>query len=227
MNLATTLRNMNTGEGNVWDNRQFIVMSYYNIAQKYKIGLNAIMSEYGCEDILEKCSGLIFSGSGEPLNMEHCTGPESNIDAVKKDSPLNTKLMEHCLSHGKPIFGICRGVQTINVLLGGTLTDIGDPEEHHNHEKHNHLIDIKEGSFVHEAFGCTERLINSYHGRCIDKLAPGLEAVAWSKDGIIEAVQSKDKKIFATQWHPELSFEVYDDPDENKLIENFINLCRR
>ena len=227
MNIATTLRNMNTGEGNVWDNRQFIVMSYYNIAQRYRIGLNAIMSEYGCEDILEKCSGLIFSGSGEPLNMEHCTGLESNIDAVKKDSPLNTKLMEHCLSHGKPIFGICRGVQTINVLLGGTLTDIGDPEEHHNHENHNHMVKIKEGSFVHEAFGCTERLINSYHGRCIDKLAPGLEAVAWSKDGIIEAVESKDKKIFATQWHPELSFEVYDDPEENKLIENFINLCRR
>ena len=227
MNIATTLRNMNTGEGNVWDSRQFIVMSYYKIAQKYKIGLNAIMSEFGCEDICEKCAGLIFSGSGEPLDMTKCSGEVADPRKAMDGHTLDAKLLEHFISQGKPVFGICRGVQTINVFLGGTLTEIDDPEEHHNHEKHNHLIDIKEGSFVHDVFGCKERLINSYHGRCIDKLAPGLEAVAWSKDGIIEAVQSKDKKIFATQWHPELSFDVYDDPIENKLIENFINLCRR
>ena len=227
MNIATTLRYMNTGEGNVWDNRQFILMAYYNFAHKYKIGLNAIMSEYDYEDICEKCDGFILPGSGNIFNPAYYGEPEWETPAVIDEYALDSKLLEYFISHDKPVFGICRGIQSINVFFGGTLTEIGDPEEHHNHEKHRHMIKIKEGSFVHDVFGCTEKLINSYHGRCIDKLAPGLEAVAWSEDGIIEAVQSKDKKVFATQWHPELSFDVYEDPVENKFIENFINLCRR
>ena len=110
--------------------------------------------------------------------------------------------------------------------MGGSLKLVEDVDAHQNYEKSNHVIEIKEGSFVYDVFKTRETLINSYHSWAIDKLAPGLEAVAWTKDGIIEAVESKDKRIFATQWHPELSFEAFPNETENKFIENFINLCR-
>lgn len=67
--------------------------------------------------------------------------------------------------------------------------------------------------------------VNTYHGWEIGKLAPGLDVVAKSADGVIEAVECKEKKIFATQWHPEQSFHT-GDAIENKFIENFIECCK-
>ena len=104
------------------------------------------------------------------------------------------------MDHNKPIFGICGGLQAINVFMGGTLKKVEDVDAHQNYEKSNHIIDIKEGSFVHDVFKSKEALINSYHSWAIDKLAPGLEAVAWTKDGIIEAVESKEKRIFDAEF---------------------------
>ena len=83
-----------------------------------------------------------------------------------------------------------------------------------------HLTD---GEFL--AITSTEISVNSHHGWAIDRLAPNLRVVARSKkDNVIEAVEDKERRIFATQWHPELSYRM-GDPIEKKFFENFIRLC--
>ena len=66
--------------------------------------------------------------------------------------------------------------------------------------------------------------MNSYHNWEIGKLAPDLDAVAWTDDGVIEAVESKKLKVFATQWHPEVYMPL-DDHIEHRFFENFLKLC--
>ena len=227
MNFATLLRYVKLENNDVWDHRYYALNTYYIFAQKYKIGMNAIYNEYGFEDICEKCDGFFLPGSGTNINPEYYGKPPFETPDPVDEYALDSKLIEYFINHNKPIFGICGGLQAINVFMGGSLKKVADVDAHQNYEKSNHLIDIKEGSFVHDVFGAKEALINSYHSWCIDKLAPGLEAVAWTKDGVIEAVESKEKRIYATQWHPELSFEAFPNDTEQKFIENFINLCRR
>ena len=227
MNFATLLRYVKLENNDVWDHRYYALNTYYLFAEKYKVGMSAIYNEYDFEKICERCDGFFLPGSGTNINPEYYGKPPFETPEPVDEYALDSKLIEYFINHNKPIFIICGGLQAINVFMGGTLKRVDDVDAHQNYEKANHIIEIKEGSFVYDVFQSKEAHINSYHIWEIDKLAPGLEAVAWTKDGVIEAVENKEMRIYATQWHPELSFDVYEDPVENKFIENFINLCRR
>ncbi|MFC4424594.1 gamma-glutamyl-gamma-aminobutyrate hydrolase family protein [Deinococcus navajonensis] len=110
---------------------------------------------------------------------------------------------------GKPVFGICRGIQMINVLEGGTLhqhlpevagiwvdhTQLATPPAL------GHEVIFAPGSRLGEEHG-PRAFVNSYHHQAIDRLAPTLQAVAWAPDGLIEAVEGEG--LMAVQWHPEL-----------------------
>lgn len=227
MNFATLLRYVDMENKDIWDKRYYALNTYYIFAKKYKIGLNAIMSEYGFEDICERCAGLFLPGSGTNINPEYYgKSPFEDPDPVDEYA-LDAKIIDYFIKYNKPIFGICGGLQAINVFMGGSLKHVDNVDAHQNYEKSNHIIEIKEGSFVYDVFSAKEALVNSYHSWEIDRLAPELEAVAWTKDGVIEAIESKDSRIYATQWHPELSFEAFPNPTENKFIDNFIGVCRR
>ena len=168
------------------------------------ISFNTVMAEEG---LTEKQKTL--------LEVTGVMNPEYALDA---------KLMKYFYERNKPIFGICGGHQAINVFLGGTLKKVDDPVAHENGDEKRHIIDIKEGSFVHDVFGKTEAMVNCYHAWEIDDLAPDLDAVARTRDGVIEAIEWKEKNIYATQWHPEQSFHT-GDPIENKFFENFLKRC--
>jgi putative glutamine amidotransferase len=106
-----------------------------------------------------------------------------------------------------PIFGICRGLQIINVALGGSLIqDIPKDILDHNISFKNktkdrgHFVSIVKESKLHSLFK-EEIEVNSYHHQAIDRLADGLTICAVSSDGIIEAIEGEN--ILAVQWHPE------------------------
>ena len=80
-------------------------------------------------------------------------------------------------------------------------------------------------SFVYDVFGKTRAIVNCHHGLCIDRLAPVFRCVARSDDGEIEAIEWKEKNIFATQWHPEQTLHGAGDPMEHKFFENFLKRC--
>lgn len=238
MNLATLLRyNKMPGE-DVWADRYYIVDVHYRIARELGVGLNAIMNDHDLDGICHQCAGLLVPGSATHIDPSHYGQPPFDPPEPADEYALDAKLLRWFFDHGKPILGICGGLQAINVFLGGTLKKVPPCEKGHERKvptpyKNDQVVDypvhdilIEKGSFVYDVFGTERATVNSYHYWCIDRLAPGLQVAARSEDGVIEAVEWKERNIFATQWHPELSFDL-GDPIERKFMENFLNCCKQ
>ena len=179
--------------------------------------------------------GLLISG-GVEFNPKYY-GEEVNgsIDIDDKRDEMEFKLFKAYLDAGKPIFGICRGCQFINVALNGSLIQHIDCHERHTNGKF-HTVTAKEGSILHSLHG-KEFITNSYHHQAINKLGEGLKAVAWSENGkIIEGIEHESFPIFAVQWHPERmvnsAITYIDDAKkagavrEESLFNKFIDICK-
>lgn len=134
-----------------------------------------------------------------------------------------------------PILGVCRGMQVMNVALGGTLIqDINS--EMKNILQHNvdnskkdviaHKVNINKDSFLYNWLQTTELGVNSYHHQVIDKTASSLTVVARSKDQIIEAVEHKESERYVggVQWHPEM---MQSHEKMRHLFNGFIQECRK
>lgn len=237
MNLATLLRFVKVPGEDIWANRFYLVQAHLMMAREQGVGLNALVNDCDMAPICDQCAGLLVPGSATNIDPSYYGGAPFDPPEPADEYALDAKVMRYFLEQGKPIFGICGGLQAINVLLGGTLKKVPQVTEVHEQKRPMemlggevidypmHKIRIEKNSFVYDVFGAREATVNSYHFWCIDRLAPGLRAVARSEDGIIEAVEWKEKKIFATQWHPELSYLI-GDPVERKFFENFIRCCR-
>lgn len=157
------------------------------------------------------CDGFLFVGGpdiepwryGQGL-MEVC-GPQN----AQRDA-MEFKLLQAALAADKPVLGVCRGIQVLNAALGGTLyqdipSQYGEELPHRMEEPYNravHPLRVVEGTPLAELSALDG--VNSRHHQAILELAPGLEVMAYSGDGLIEAVRMPDKKfVWAVQWHPE------------------------
>jgi putative glutamine amidotransferase len=128
------------------------------------------------------------------------------------------ELAKEAVSQHKPIFGICRGMQLINVALGGTViqdlvsqrnTTLCHSQSSEAEKEVVHRVFVEKNTWAHSIFGKDSFEVNSYHHQAVKDLAPGIKAAATASDGIIEAMESKDLRVFAVQWHPERLYEVY------------------
>ena len=141
---------------------------------------------------------------------------------------------------GKPIFGVCRGLQLINVAFGGTLyqdieTQVPGAQQHRNpitYDRHQHDIAIVPGSRLDRLYPNLPRArVNSIHHQGIKQVAPGFSIEAWSiPDRIPEAIHraaSGKSYIAATQWHPEFRDPEGRTLDDRVLLEDFLNACER
>jgi putative glutamine amidotransferase len=162
---------------------------------------------------LHSYSGLLLTGGGDinpglygyddPCN--HSRGIDPRRDE------LEMRMTEAAFRHHLPVFAICRGLQVLNVYLGGTLiTDIaackGDQVVHKDQHDVMHTISLVAGSQINHITGLTGGTVNSSHHQAIDRLADGLIATAFSEDGIVEAIECKDFPgmfCLGVQWHPE------------------------
>ena len=128
------------------------------------------------------------------------------IDPARDEAEF--ALFQLYLERKKPILGICRGHQLINVALGGTLLqDIGDPLHlfHTRGDLPNdriHPVYTCKGSFLYRYYGLSFS-VNSSHHQVVDRPGDGLKAVAWSESGLIEALEHTSLPIHCVQWHPE------------------------
>ena len=131
---------------------------------------------------------------------------------------------------GKPVFGICRGIQLINAAEGGTLIqDIPSVIGSEHNQKTApadevtgetlHALNFVPGTRMYDLFGKVTR-VNSYHHQAVDLPAPGFTVSAYAPDGIIEGIE-KDR-ILAVQWHPEL---MKNSPAQVRLAAEFLSLC--
>lgn len=170
---------------------------------------------YDCE-VIEKqilnVDGIIIPG-GYDVNPR-CYGEEplQKLGFVfPRVDNYHLKAIEYSTKYKKPMLGICRGLQILNIAYGGTLyQDLsyfnGCNIKHMQNSKRNaavHIIKIKEGSHLYDILG-SEIETNSFHHQCIKKLAPGFKATAVAKDGVVEAIENDgDTFILGVQWHPE------------------------
>lgn len=173
-----------------------------------------IGSEEDIENYLNVIEALILTG-GEDVNPllygEKPIGKTGPI-CMKRDE-LETKLFLRALEKRIPVLGICRGLQVINVALGGSLyQDINSQLSHRlNHlpignypNQLYHSINIEENSKLHDILLAKKLEVNSFHHQAIRDLGKNLRVTAVASDGIIEAIEYQgDPFVIAVQWHPE------------------------
>ena len=186
-----------------------------------------------CADInelLDVVDGLIIPGCDEDINPKFY-GQEITSDKIKiNDERANFELnlTKEAIKRNMPVFGICNGLQVINVVLGGTLIQhIPDTHSSHiNHEqpapKHvpTHPIIIEKDTLLASLSDSSIVDINTTHHQAIDKVADGLKISAKAPDGIIEAVESPDHRfLVGVQWHSEYQNTELDARLFKRLIE--------
>jgi putative glutamine amidotransferase len=173
---------------------------------------------------LEACDALLFSG-GEDVDPAHYGArPSRALGSVDRArDAFELALFHAAQDRGLPILGICRGIQVINVAMGGTLwQDL--PSEHPGPVNHDpggardarsHVVTLTPGSRVADALGTAALTPNSFHHQGIRDLAPGLVATGWAADGLIEAVETEgeDGWLLAVQWHPEEMYQEAGAPE--------------
>jgi len=223
MKIATLVREMDMPTPGAFSHRFYISADYYQMAIEHGFEFVAIMTGIDCEAICRECDGLIVPGSAKDIDPKYYGGEPMDPPQEIDEYAIDAKIIDIFVKQGKPIFGVCGGHQDLNIYFGGDIGKI-DYDPHQDENKY-HEIEICEGSFVYDVFGSTSAFVNSYHRWAIGKLAPNLKAVARCKtDGVIEAIEDKERHIFATQWHPEQSYHT-GDAIEKKFFENFLKTC--
>ena len=157
-------------------------------------------------DFAEICDGLVLTGG---VDIEPALYGEETLDDTVKCDPARTgyefEILRAFADKGKPIFGICRGIQTLNVAFGGTLYQDLPAQKGLNHFGAAlwHPVEAKPGSILHRLFG-GRFIANSFHHQAIKDLAGGFTVTAeCADDGVIEAFEHKELPVFAVQFHPE------------------------
>jgi gamma-glutamyl-gamma-aminobutyrate hydrolase PuuD len=152
---------------------------------------------------LDHVDGLILSG-GQDIDLSGATGEDRWIDAARDRHEF--ALWEAARERGLPVLGVCRGLQLVNVALGGTLVD--HVEGHDAAERHADELqegEVEEGTLLAEILGAGPCLVNTIHHQALGELGEGLRVSARSADGTIEAAELEgDPWFVGVQWHPEL-----------------------
>lgn len=151
------------------------------------------------------CKGVIFPGGGD---ITPAFFGEQNRGSLNIDTELDILQLEtfsRCVKSRRPVLGICKGIQLINVGLGGALCQDMPTARLHRYDGGDqyHATVIEKGSWLHALYG-SDAVVNSAHHQSIRTLAPGLAAVQrCPQDGCIEAVCHSELPILGVQWHPE------------------------
>ena len=186
------------------------------------------------KELLSKVQGVLFTG-GHDVNpaIYNETPINQTVSFCKERDAMESEVLKQALEIDMPLLGICRGIQFINAYLGGTLyqdipTQFTSKLNHHQsppYDKPVHKVIIKENSRLFSLLKKKSLEVNSYHHQAVKELAPGLSVMSLAEDGLIEAIEIKDKKFaWAFQWHPEFSYVT--DEDSLKIFKEFVSHCK-
>ncbi|MBE7512593.1 MAG: gamma-glutamyl-gamma-aminobutyrate hydrolase family protein [Anaerolineales bacterium] len=183
-------------------------------------------------NLYERLDGVFMAGGGD-LNPELYEAEKysktGGIDALRDETEMT--LMRWALADNKPILGVCRGSQLLNVAAGGTLyqdvTDMLPDAMRHQYfpEKPRewvaHSVETVRGSALAGILGGVAR-VNSFHHQAVDRVAPSLRVAAYAPDGVVEAVEHTERDfVIGVQWHPESLAAT--DPAMQNLFDTFVN----
>lgn len=216
----------------------------YQLAETYiesvkKAGGIPVLLPHTPEDaasLAVRCDGLLISGGPDmdPAYFDEQPIPQIGAICPERDES-EVALLKAFMDAGKPVLGICRGSQILNVVFGGTLyQDLYSQYKQEAPIKHvqqgprwytSHGITVEKGTKLEEIFGDRHIGVNSFHHQAVKDVAPGFVVAAKAPDGVIEAIEKPDHPFcIGVQWHPECMFEQNTPFD--KLFETFIAACR-
>lgn len=228
-NLLTVETGPLTGMERIYVNRDY-VQSVLR-ANATPILLPIIHDMDAMREQIEAVDALILSGGQDVEPHHYQEEPSALLEAVCAERDIyEFAALKAAFEQQKPIFGVCRGLQLINVAFGGSLyQDIPHhfPESQVLHsqktrrDEASHKVDVAQNSWLSAVLGKETLLTNSFHHQGIKKLAPGFQAIAWAEDGIIEGIEKSDGGfVVAVQWHPEMMTEKHE--DMHKLFCAFV-----
>ena len=176
------------------------------------------ITEAGWKELVTRLDGILFSGGGD-ISLDNFEGEEHPaIDGIEPPrDAIEIGMVREAVASAKPFLGICRGLQSVNVALGGTLythipAQVPNSLVHnqpsggdwHNRTVLSHTVSIQPGSYLAKLTGETEMGVNSFHHQGLGQIANGFKVVGRASDGVVEAIESVDSAfIFGVQWHPE------------------------
>lgn len=204
------------------------VMNRYVIAVARHAGADAVLIpalEPGQDiaNIVRRLDAVLLTGSLSNLEPSRSGAADGTGPFDPHRDQLAVELLAAAAAHDKPLFGICRGLQEINVALGGTLrADLaGISGMHHAPAEvdfagmfiHTHVVALTPGGVLAGLTGQARFCVNSVHFQGIANLAPGLNIEATAPDGLIEAVSGRSGQapLLGVQWHPEWNADNDDD----------------
>ncbi len=177
--------------------------------------------------LLAQCRGLVLTGGEDVDPRRYGEDPIEQLGEVapERDELENTALTM-ALERDIPVLGICRGCQVLNVFYGGTLyqdlpSQLPDAGTHEQPtwEDTSHGVEVRPGSRLDEIVGGQDLRINSFHHQAIKDLGHGLEVAALADDGVIEAIEARDRAwVIGVQWHPERHEATAPDSDPDRLL---------
>lgn len=184
-----------------------------------------------CPSTRIPAEGLLLAGGGDldPLLLGEENRGTRDVDTARDLAEF--ALVRAFLAQGKPIFGICRGHQVLNVALGGKLCqDIGlelerfhAPGPHGRTEDVQHTVYTRKDSQLARLFG-TLPLVNSWHHQAVAQVGEGFLATAFAESGLIEATEHETLPVWSVQFHPERLHK--EQADGALLFAHFVSLCR-
>jgi putative glutamine amidotransferase len=201
--------------------------------------LPPVADSRAAEALLDGLDGLLLSGGSDLDPSYYGEEPVAELGVtVPERDAFEMVLLEHALRRGMPIFGICRGMQILNVAMGGTLyQDLPSQMDHmvllgHRQEtpkwQPTHEVEVDGGSKVARIMGVRDLKVNSYHHQGIKDLAKGLIVCGVSPDGVIEAVEFRDlseRWLVGVQWHAEAMRTA--GPEHRNLFEAHVRAAER
>ena len=197
--------------------RAYVNSAYLHAVQQaggVPVALPPQLSSASMRQLASELHGLLLTGGGDMDPALFGEAPHATLyDVAPSRDTLETSVLHVALDRGLPVLAVCRGIQVLNVALGGSLhqdvgTDPGTQMPHSQKEPRDqptHKVKLTPGCRLAETLGADELEVNSMHHQAIKRLGRGLTAVAWAPDQIVEGAEIDDPSRFVlgVQWHPE------------------------
>ncbi|MGW2378878.1 gamma-glutamyl-gamma-aminobutyrate hydrolase family protein [Streptomyces lincolnensis] len=181
----------------------------------------------GAASRLTRFDGVLLPGGGDlaPHRYGAADTHDSVYDVDEVQDAFDLDVARHALDLGLPLLAVCRGLQVVNVALGGTLEqDMGGPAHEHRHLVHP--VAVRPGTLLEQATGAQKLDASCYHHQRVSRAAPGATVTARAADGTVEGLElpAAPGWFTAVQWHPEDT--AHEDPAQQGLFDAFVTAAR-
>lgn len=181
-----------------------------------------------CPEFSDEYDGLVLCGGNDINPALYGEDIAGSVDIDYKRDEAEIKLAKAFIDAEKPVLGICRGYQLLNVLFGGSLIQhLENTDSHRSETKPDrvHNITLKEDSILKKLYRNDEILVNSVHHQAVARLGENLKVTAMC-DNVIEAFQHEFLPVLGVQFHPERICGAKDTVDGSEIFKYFIELCK-